>query len=72
MKRTQEGAFEYELDAAARHVFPANGARFEGYPSITAGGTNAYMGRYNHPELAGERQVHQGSTGAQRVHRRLS
>jgi Xaa-Pro aminopeptidase len=46
MKRTQEGAFEYELDAAARHVFLSSGARFEGYPSITAGGANAYMGHY--------------------------
>lgn len=46
IQRTKEGAFEYELDAAARHVFLSNGARFEGYPSITAGGTNAYMGHY--------------------------
>lgn len=46
IKRTKEGAFEYELDAAARYVFLANGARFEGYPSITAGGVNAYMGHY--------------------------
>lgn len=46
MRSTKEGAFEYELDAAARHVFQASGARYEGYPSITAGGTNAYMGHY--------------------------
>jgi Xaa-Pro aminopeptidase len=46
MKKTKEGVFEYELDAAARHVFLQNGARFEGYPSITAGGTNAFMGHY--------------------------
>jgi Xaa-Pro aminopeptidase len=46
MKRTKEGVFEYELDAAARHVFLSNGAKYEGYPSITAGGTNAYMGHY--------------------------
>jgi len=46
IKRTREGAFEYELDAAARHVFLSHGAKYEGYPSITAGGTNAYMGHY--------------------------
>jgi Xaa-Pro aminopeptidase len=46
IKGTREGAFEYELDAAARHVFLSNGAKYEGYPSITAGGTNAYMGHY--------------------------
>lgn len=46
IKRTREGVFEYELDAAARHVFLAHGAKYEGYPSITAGGSNAYMGHY--------------------------
>lgn len=46
MRRTTEGKFEYELDAAARAVFLARGAKYEGYPSITAGGTNAYMGHY--------------------------
>lgn len=46
IKRTGEGVFEYELDAAARHVFLSHGAKYEGYPSITAGGTNAYMGHY--------------------------
>jgi Xaa-Pro aminopeptidase len=46
IKRTKEGVHEYELDAAARHVFLSNGSRYEGYPSITAGGTNAYMGHY--------------------------
>lgn len=46
IKKTREGAFEYELDAAARHVFLLHGAKYEGYPSITAGGTNAYMGHY--------------------------
>ncbi|MBL0161237.1 MAG: aminopeptidase P N-terminal domain-containing protein [Bryobacterales bacterium] len=46
MRNTKEGAFEYELDAAARRVFLASGAKYEGYPSITAGGTNAYMGHY--------------------------
>ena len=46
MKKTKEGAYEYELDAVARSVFLSHGARFEAYPSITGGGTNAYMGHY--------------------------
>jgi Xaa-Pro aminopeptidase len=46
IKSTKEGAFEYQLHAAARFVFLSNGARYEGYPSITAAGTNAYMGHY--------------------------
>jgi len=39
MRCTRPGVFEYELDAAARYVFLVNGARLEGYRSITAGGT---------------------------------
>ncbi|HEV3166672.1 MAG TPA: aminopeptidase P N-terminal domain-containing protein [Isosphaeraceae bacterium] len=39
MKSTKPGVFEYQLDAAARYVFLVNGARLEGYRSITAGGT---------------------------------
>ncbi len=39
MKSTQPGVFEYQLDAAARYVFQINGARLEGYRSITAAGT---------------------------------
>ncbi len=46
MKKTKEGKFEYEIDAAARYVFLSNGAKYEAYPSITAGGTNAFMGHY--------------------------
>ncbi|MCP5117536.1 MAG: aminopeptidase P family protein [bacterium] len=46
MRSTKPGVFEYQLDAAARYVFLVNGARHEGYPSITAGGTNAWMGHY--------------------------
>jgi Xaa-Pro aminopeptidase len=46
VRSTKPGAFEYQLDAAARYVFLVNGARYEGYPSITAGGTNAWMGHY--------------------------
>ncbi|HYG80643.1 MAG TPA: M24 family metallopeptidase, partial [Pyrinomonadaceae bacterium] len=39
MKSTKPGAYEYQLDAAARFVFLAHGARLEGYRSITASGT---------------------------------
>jgi len=39
MKSTKSGMYEYELDAAARYVFLVNGARLEGYRSITAAGT---------------------------------
>jgi Xaa-Pro aminopeptidase len=39
MRSTRPGAFEYQLDAAARYVFLVNGARLEGYRSITASGT---------------------------------
>lgn len=53
MRSTQPGAMEYQLDAAARYIFQINGARREGYSSITAGGTNAWMGHYfrNESEL---------------------
>ena len=40
MKSTRPGAFEYQLDAAARYVFLVGGARLEGYRSITAAGTD--------------------------------
>ncbi|HKS26825.1 MAG TPA: Xaa-Pro aminopeptidase [Pyrinomonadaceae bacterium] len=46
MRSTEPGVMEYQLDAAARYVFQINGARREGYSSITAGGTNAWMGHY--------------------------
>ncbi len=47
IRSTKPGLMEYQLDAVTRYVFLANGARHEGYPSITAGGTNAWMGHYN-------------------------
>jgi len=47
MRGTKPGVYEYQLDAAARYVFLVNGARHEGYSSITAGGTNAWMGHYS-------------------------
>ena len=38
MKSTKPGVYEYELDAAARYIYLINGARLEGYRSITAAG----------------------------------
>ena len=47
MKATEPGVFEYHLDAAARYVFLANGARLDGYRSITAAGmANILNGHY--------------------------
>lgn len=47
MKSTRPGVFEYQIAAAARFTFLANGARFEGYNPIAGGGTNAWMGHYS-------------------------
>ena len=46
MRSTSPGVFEYQLDAAAKYVYYLNGARGDGYASIIAGGTNAFMGHY--------------------------
>lgn len=47
IRATKPGAFEYQLDAAARYVFLVNGARLEGYRSITAAGAaNIWNGHY--------------------------
>ena len=47
IKSTKPGLFEYHLDAAARYIFLAGGARLEGYRSITAAGTaNIWNGHY--------------------------
>jgi Xaa-Pro aminopeptidase len=46
MRSTNAGVYEYQLDAAAKYVYYLNGARGDGYPSIIAGGTNAFMGHY--------------------------
>lgn len=40
MRTTRPDIYEYHLDAAARYIFLANGARLEGYRSITAAGVN--------------------------------
>jgi Xaa-Pro aminopeptidase len=40
MRSSRPGVYEYQLDAAARYVFLAGGARLEGYRSITAAGTD--------------------------------
>ena len=47
MKSTRPGVFEYLLEAAARYVFAANGARLDGYRAIVASGTpNIWNGHY--------------------------
>lgn len=46
IRSTRAGLYEYQLDAAARYVYLNNGARGEGYRSITASGTNAFFGHY--------------------------
>jgi Xaa-Pro aminopeptidase len=46
MRSTRPGVMEYQLDAAAKYVFHLNGARGDGYASIIAGGTNAFLGHY--------------------------
>jgi Xaa-Pro aminopeptidase len=46
MRSTGAGVYEYQLDAAAKYVHYLNGARGDGYASIIAGGTNAWMGHY--------------------------
>lgn len=47
IRSTEPGLYEYQLDAAARYVFLLNGARQEGYRSITASGTeNINNGHY--------------------------
>lgn len=47
MHSTRPGLYEYNLDAAARYVFLTNGARLEGYRSITASGVdNIIDGHY--------------------------
>ncbi len=47
IRSTEAGVWEYQLDAAMRYVFLVNGARLEGYRSITASGTeNINNGHY--------------------------
>lgn len=47
IKSSKPGVYEYELDGVARYVFLINGARLEGYRSITASGTaNIWNGHY--------------------------
>ena len=58
MRATRPGLYEYHLDAAARYVFLVNGARLDGYRSITAAGTaniwNAHYYRNNSPLQNGD------------------
>ncbi|MCU0453423.1 MAG: Xaa-Pro aminopeptidase [Bacteroidetes bacterium] len=46
MRSTKPDVTEYQIDAVARYIYQIHGARREGYNSITAGGTNAWMGHY--------------------------
>ncbi len=46
MRSTKPGAYEYQLDAAAKYIFYLHGAQGDGYASIIGGGSNAYMGHY--------------------------
>ncbi|MBA7568947.1 Xaa-Pro aminopeptidase [subsurface metagenome] len=47
IKSSEDGVYEYQLDAAARYVYQVNGARLEGYRSITAAGVkNISDGHY--------------------------
>lgn len=58
MRTTRPGLSEYHLDAAARYVFLTNGARLDGYRSITAAGTeniwNMHYYRNNGPLKDGD------------------
>ncbi len=58
MRTTRPGLYEYHLDAAARYVFLANGARLDAYRSITAAGTdniwNMHYYRNNSPLRDGD------------------
>ncbi len=47
VRATRPGAKEYELEAAAAHVFRAGGAQGEGYCAIVASGPNIWEGHYN-------------------------
>jgi Xaa-Pro aminopeptidase len=58
IRNTKPGIFEYQLDAVARYIFLAHGARLEGYRSITASGTkniwNAHYYRNSDQLKAGD------------------
>ncbi|WP_017444484.1 Xaa-Pro aminopeptidase [Gayadomonas joobiniege] len=46
MKFVQPGCYEYQLEAELKHEFAMQGARFEAYASIVAGGANACILHY--------------------------
>ncbi len=52
MRSTEPGAFEYQLEAAARYVFLVNGARLDAYRSITASGTENINNMHYYRNLA--------------------
>jgi Xaa-Pro aminopeptidase len=47
MRATRPGAYEYQLDAAARFVYLDGGALDVAYRAIAAGGDHAWYGHYN-------------------------
>jgi Xaa-Pro aminopeptidase len=52
MRSTKPGVFEYQLAAAARYVFQVNGARLDGYRSITASGVESINNMHYFRNLA--------------------
>ena len=52
MRSTKPGLYEYHLDAAARYVFLANGARLEGYRSIVAAGVPNIWNMHYYRDMA--------------------
>lgn len=60
IRSTRPGVYEYQLEAAANYIFRVNGARIEGYRSITASGTaNIWNMHYwrNEKQLAADDMV---------------
>jgi len=47
MRLTRPGVYEYQIDAAMRYVYLANGARDAAYRAIIASGENIRYGHYN-------------------------
>jgi len=47
MRSTEPGVIEYQLEAAARFIFKANGAKGLSYSAIVGGGENAWYGHYS-------------------------
>jgi len=56
MRSTAPGMMEYELDAIAKFIFYGEGAQYDGYYSLIAGGPNAWYNHYHH----GQRDLRAG------------